>query len=223
MTPQTREEHIRALLPLVRHTARRVARMVAGADVDDLIGDGSIGLIRAVDGYDDTRGVPLDQYARRIVLGAMLNGVRRLDPVSERARRTIRTAERERYAIAQRAGSLPTVGQMERRIPGLSRARTDAHRGTPLSLDAPLPLGERLELDRSTDPQEIHAARADHERVRTAVAALPERQRAIVVSHYYRARSLRSLGAPLGISAQRVSQLHLLAMKRLRSDLAPWG
>ena len=54
-----REAAIRALLPAVRQLARRVHRMVPSADVDDLVGDGCVGLIRAVDAFDPMRGVPL--------------------------------------------------------------------------------------------------------------------------------------------------------------------
>src|SRR5665213_3619587 len=109
-----REATIRSLLPLVRTMARRVARVVRAADLDDLIGDGSVGLIRAVDAFDPARGASLETYVRRVVLGAMLNGLRRLDPVSERARRALREAERLRLALAQDRGSLPTLGEMER-------------------------------------------------------------------------------------------------------------
>ena len=214
-----RDDEIRALLPAVRQIARRVQRMVPSADLDDLTGDGSVGLIRAVDGYDPSYGVPLEQYARRVVLGAMLNGIRRLDPVSERVRRTIRHAELARYALAQELGALPAPSEMERRIPALARARVEAYRGTPLSLDAPLPPGERLEPDGAGDPQTVAVAQAERVRIRTAVERLPARQRDVVVAHYYRQRSLRSLGGPMGISPQRVSQLHLAAMERLRRAL----
>jgi RNA polymerase sigma factor (sigma-70 family) len=220
MNASEREEQIRALLPLVRHLARRVQRMVPSADLDDLMGDGSVGLIRAVDGFDPSHGIPLEQYAHRIILGGMLNGVRRLDPVSERVRRTMRLAERARFALAQELGSLPTPQAMERRIPGLARARIEAHRATPLSLDVTLPAGERLELDHDGDPQSIVAERLRSERVRGAIAGLPPRQRVIVLAHYLEERSLRSLHAALGVSPQRVSQLHLLAVKRLRAALA---
>jgi RNA polymerase sigma factor for flagellar operon FliA len=215
-----REERIRALLPLVKQIARRIQRMVPGADLDDLVGDGSLGLIRAVDGFDPVHGVPLEQYARRIVAGAMLNGIRRLDPVSERVRRTMRMAESSRYALAQELGTLPTLHEMERRLPALARARTEAHRGTPLSLDAPFPAGERLEVGQAGDPQEVVVASAERERIRGAVDALSPRQREIVLAHYFRERSLRSLGEPLGISPQRVSQLHLAAIRRLHAALA---
>lgn len=217
---ELREASIRALLPTVRQIARRVHRMVPSADLDDLVGDGCVGLIRAVDAFDPSRGVPLAQYARRVVLGAMLNGVRKRDPVSERVRRTLRIADRTRYALAGEIGTLPGLGAMEERVPGLARARTEAYRMTPLSLDVTLPNGARLERDLTGDPQAIHLARAEHEALRGAVAALPARQRAIVVAHYFGDRSLRALSAPMRVSPQRVSQLHLLAMRRLRDALA---
>ncbi|MBC5816127.1 MAG: RNA polymerase sigma factor WhiG, partial [Candidatus Eremiobacteraeota bacterium] len=103
---------------MVKKIARRVSRMVPGTDVDDLVGEGSVGLIRAVDSFDPMRGPSIEQYASRIVAGAMLNGIRRLDPVSERVRRDDREAERERYALATEFGQLPSLLEMEKRRPG---------------------------------------------------------------------------------------------------------
>ncbi len=214
-----RETAIRALLPLVRRLARRVHRMVSGSELDDLVGDSSVGLIRAVDAFDPERGVPLEQYAKKVVLGAMLNGMRRLDPVSERVRRTIRIAERERYASAYRDGRLPTPGEMERVFPELARARAHVFRYTPLSLDTKFPGREKVGMDLAADPQTIMALRENRELMYGAIAALPPRQRQIVVEHYYREYSLRSLGPVMGVSPQRVSQLHLRAIRRLRGDL----
>jgi len=216
-----REATIRELLPIVRKIARRIARVVGGTDLDDLVGDGSVGLIRAVDSFDPRYGITVEQYARRVIAGAMLNGIRRLDPVSERVRRTLRNSERERYALASERGALPPIGEMEERVPGLERARAEAHRGTPLSLDAPLPGGERLEIDRTGDPQVVVTADAERKRVRAAIATLPHRQRKLIVDHYYGENSLRGLSNELGVSPQRASQLHLLAIGRLRRELTP--
>jgi len=220
MSGASREEQISALLPLVKQLARRVRRMVPTADPDDLIGDGNVALIRAVDAFDPALGTPIERYAQPVILGAMLNGVRRLDPVSERVRRTIRLAERARFALAHELGTLPTPQAMERIVPGLARARVEAHRGTPLSLDVTLPSGEQLALDHDGDPQTIVARRIRRERIRRAIEALPERQRVIVLAHYLEDRSLRAIHRVLGISPQRVSQLHLLAVRRLRAALA---
>jgi RNA polymerase sigma factor for flagellar operon FliA len=214
-----RTAQIRELLPVVRQLARRVQRMLPHADFDDLVGDGCVGAIRAVDAFDPEVGIPLEQYARCVVLGAMLNGVRRLDPVSERVRRKVRAGERERYALAHELGALPDDARVEQRVPGYARARIEAHRGSPLSLDAAFPPGERLGSDRTADPQTIVVADAERARMRSAIAELPPRQRTIVVAHYFEGRSLRSLQPPFAVSPQRISQLHLAAVARLRASL----
>lgn len=214
-----REAQIRALFPMVKKIARRISHVIGGVDLDDLVGDGSVGLIRAVDSFDPCYGLPIEQYARRVVVGAMLNGIRRLDPVSERVRRTLRQAERERYAIASVTGVLPSMREMEGRVPGLRRARTEAHRGTPLSLDAPLIGGEKLQLKVADEPESVLVSHADRMRVHHAVAKLPPRLRRIVVEHYFAERSLRALSNAMSISPQRVSQLHVLAIGRLRRGL----
>jgi len=214
-----REAAIRALLPLVRQIAKRVARVVRAADFDDLVGDGSIGLIRAVDAFDATRGTALETYARKLILGAMLNGMRRLDPVSERVRRRLRAAEEERQKIAHERGTMPSFAELERDDPALRRARIAAYRHVALSLDAPLPPEAGALEDWSGEPARCSAARTRQRELREAFALLPERERRILALHYGGDLSLRSIGTHLRVSPQRVSQLHLLALARLRRTL----
>lgn len=218
-----REEQIRALFPLVRTIARRTARLLGTTDFDDLIGDGSVGLIRAVDSFDPLRGPSLEQYARRVIAGAMLNGIRRMDHVSERIRRTIRYADRERFALASERGSLPTIAEMEARHPAFRAARACAYRAIPLSIDAPLPNDERLHVDRSNNPQAIVETRDARALMHGALGKLPQRERRVIASHYFGEKSLRDLSRDLAISPQRVSQLHLLGLARLRRELTSVG
>ena len=220
MDAETREAHIRALFGLVKKIARRVNRMVPGSEIEDLVGEGCVGLVRAVDSFDPSRGPTLEQYTSRIVAGAMLNGIRRLDPVSERVRRDIREADRERYALATQLGELPSTAQMEARRPGLRRAITHAYRHAPVSLDAPLPNGERLSGDWNADPGAIVATRSENESIRNLLGALPARHRELLMLHYFRGQTLHAISRRLGVSPQRVSQLHLTALSRLRKVLA---
>lgn len=214
---EARERTIRALLPYVKRIARRIKRLVPGFDLDDLLGDGSVGLIRAVDSFDASRGPTLQQYARRLVVGAMLNGIRRMDPVSERARRIVRDAENDRYTLAMVRGEVPAVAEIDRRCPGYVRAMTAAHCGQPLSLDAPLPQGETLAGDWRDDPARILAERSRSDALAALIDRLPKRQRDVVLAHYYRGRSLRAIGKQMAISPQRASQLHLAAIAKLRA------
>jgi RNA polymerase sigma factor FliA len=213
---EAREEAVRTLLPLVRKAARRLKRLVPALEVDDLVGDGCVGLIRAVDSFDPLRGPLLAEYARRLVVGAMLNGIRRMDPVSERARRIVRDGENQRYLLAASRGSVPSAAEMEERCPGYGRALAAAHRGQPLSLDAPLPRGESLAYDWGDDPARIVERRLGRARLAELIAGLPPRQREVVRLHYFNETSLRAVGKRLAISPQRASQLHTSALARLR-------
>ncbi|MGP6156374.1 MAG: sigma-70 family RNA polymerase sigma factor [Vulcanimicrobiaceae bacterium] len=221
MNADERETEIRRLFPVVRQIARRVVRIVGAGDLDDLVGDGSVGLIRAVDTFDPARGASLEHYARKLIAGAMLNGLRRLDPVSERVRRTLRRVEERRFALAQELGTLPTLVQMEEREPALRRARTAAFRQATLSLDGPL-AGEGCALaDTRSEPSEEAARAARLRELREAMTLLPERQRRILALHYHDDQSLHTISRRMNVSPQRVSQLHLDALWRLRQALPP--
>ena len=135
-----REAAIRELFPLVRRLARRVKRVVPAVEIDDLVGDGCLGAVRAVDSFDAARGTRLETYARRLILGSMLNGLRRIDPLSERTRRRLREADRKRFELAQELGRLPSRQEMERDDARLRDAHAVAYRMATLSTARRWPL-----------------------------------------------------------------------------------
>jgi RNA polymerase sigma factor for flagellar operon FliA len=214
-----REETIRAYWPMVKAIARRLSALLPAAELDDVVGDGAIGLIRAVDAFDPSRNVPLRLYVRRMILCSMLNGIRSRDPVPERARRILREAERQRFALAQQRGSLPSQVEMERHTARLAGARRAAHAAPSLSLDGPLRHTEGGLLDRGSDPADYAVLRDRHREVREAIALLPERERRVVALHYYARLPLAAISSRLRVSPQRASQIHLSALQRLRLAL----
>jgi RNA polymerase sigma factor for flagellar operon FliA len=216
-----REALVRELLPLVRSCARRLQRMIPAAEIDDLVGDGAIGLLRAVDAFEPERGVQLATYARRVIVGAMLNGLRNNDPVSERARRKARCAEADRIALAHERGRLPSLREMEGRHPGLGQALAAIEQRALLSLDAPQSGDLCRRESWHADPARIVARKALSNELAEAIDLLGERERRVVLWHYYDATPLHAIGTRLGISAQRVSQLHLRALAQLRRAVAP--
>ena len=114
----------------------------------------------------------------------MLNGLRRKDPISERARRRVR--EGDRLQAASEARGVPLSPQeLEEALPGISRARAAVERGLPLSLDAPLPAGARMRIDWSNDPAQLYEGIARERAVHSALERLSSRQREIVVQHYF--------------------------------------
>ena len=215
MTADEREAIVVQMFPVVRAIAGRVARICRLTDEDDLIGDGALGLVRAVDNYDPRRGASLNQYVRHIILGSILNGLRRKDPVSERARRRVREGERLR-THRQMHGVDLSDREIDASLPGFARARAQVESGVPLSLDVTLPLKLRVRADWNTDPARVYEITARRSMVRGAVQMLPKRQREIVEQHYFAERTLRTISERMAVTPQRVSQLHCAALAKLR-------
>lgn len=212
-----RNAQIEALIPLVRKVARRVARMIPSAEPDDLLGDGYVGLMRAVEGFDPMRG-DIEAYALRVVEGAMINGVRKRQAVSTRVRRAIREADQLRFRIAEEEGRLPTIGEIERLRPDLRLALLKAHRHAPLSLDGELPPRQRSPLA-GEDPEQIAIARAVRDALIEATRALGDRHRLVISMHYFQGLTIQQVGEALGVTPQRASQLHRAAIGALRAAL----
>lgn len=94
-TSQWREETILAHLPQVELLARRLHRRCPQVELEDLISEGTIGLIKAVDRFDPTRNLKVKTYAEHRIRGALLDYLRRIDPLS----RTVRQFQKKRDAI----------------------------------------------------------------------------------------------------------------------------
>ncbi len=222
MTPgNERDAAVRRLLPLVGSIARGLMRVYRCGEYQDVFQDGCLGMIRAVAAYDPQRGVPLEPYARPIIAGAILNGIRSRDPLSDHARSLLRKAERQREAVAAQSDPQPlTMEQMSTRLSGLGAAMLMAHRANTFSLDKPLPAGESIPIDWSDDPAHIIAARDDRMRLRAALASLTERQRSVIAAYYFAGKTVQVVGDELNVSVQRISQLHHTALSNMRKCMA---
>ncbi len=233
-TAEDRAALCEASLPLVRKIASCVLRRLpAYFAIDDLVGDGCVGLLRAVDRFDPAMGSTFEHWAARIVRGAMFNGLRRMDFVPERVRRDARTLEASRWWIAQHSGASPT-DQEAAQGAGLDAKQLEAvrlalRRSTAHSIDVPAPSTEDTQPLRDklrasgSDPAAAFERSAMRRAVAKAVSALPARERLIIACFYAGEVSLRQIGDHLGVSKQRVSQLHGRALVGLRSALAAYS
>ncbi len=222
---EQRNAAIASLLPMTRNIALALSKFARNATLDDCYADGCLGAIRAVDTYDPSHGVGLSRYARPIVTGAILNGLRSRDPVSDRARRCIRIANERRSVLAQSLGRLPPLQEMEATFPQLRDAALAAHRQDTLSLDKVLPPEERLSPDWSEDPGEIVVLRQERvARLKVlmgAIARLSERDRKLIIELYFRRKSTVDIARELHVTSQRVSQMRNNALAALRTAFEP--
>jgi RNA polymerase sigma factor FliA len=224
IAPMNREAVVGEMLPLVRKTAAQLARKTPRhAHIqEDLVSAGMEGLLCAIDRFDPRRRVAFQAFALQRVRGAMLDELRRLDPLTRDQRRDSRRR-------------LETVGRLEQKL-GRTPEEAEVARGMGLGLDSYRTLVRTISAsiavtvaeegdERGTcDPNTVdpEAACRHSEAVgalREALAALPERTQVVLSLLYVEDLNLREAGLTLGVSESRICQIHGEAIKRLREAL----
>jgi RNA polymerase sigma factor for flagellar operon FliA len=231
---RVRDRLIFIFTPMVRYIVyRKVREVPAQCDVEDFLSCGLEALIRSIDRYDPAKGATLEQFAWTRIHGAVLDELRRHDWAPRSLRRAERTiagaresflSEHERHPtraeLAHAAGMSPE--ELARRQDEIALAEVASLNKTVRSEDSTTI--ERIDTlespDEDSDPG-LSAERSEaKERFRKAFAKLPARERQVAVLLSVEGRTLREIGAHLGVSESRVSQIHTELRRRLREQLA---
>jgi RNA polymerase sigma factor for flagellar operon FliA len=216
-------------LPLVRFAALRLAsrngRRAQSADVDDLVQHGTFGLKDAIRNFDPARGAKFETYCLQRVRGAMLDGLKLHHWVPRDLRKQIARynvaheeaiaelgPEAPRDALAARLGVCPeTLAELEQGAARMQIGSLHAAEGPDADAAA----------DHLADSREEEALLAlQREDVRNLFfTELTRSERHLLMLYYYEEMTMREIGAALGISGTRVSQIHTDIVGRLRSRL----
>jgi RNA polymerase sigma-B factor len=219
--PQLKEELVRRFLPLARSLALRYRG--TPEQLDDLIQVASLGLVKALDGFDPERGGDFNAYAAPTILGELRRHFR--DRVWELRlprglqERTMAVRE-EAAALSEELGRTPTVSQIAERIELseeeiLETLQADFARRT-LSLDAP-----RAREDTEPVPmiETVGEAEEGYDRVEVQLAAegarLTERERTVLRLRFEEDLKQREIGRRLGVSQMQVSRIMRNALHKI--------
>jgi RNA polymerase sigma-B factor len=220
-----RAQAIEAWLPLARHLANRYARR--GEPTDDLIQTAAIGLIKAIDRFDPSRGIDFAGFAVPTVLGE----IRRHFRDHTWSVRVPRRLQELRFAITEanrtltaQFGRSPAVADIatylkvteEEVLEGLEGARAYAATSlsTPVSDDGRTELGDLLgSTDHDLEMAELRLALAP------ALATLDERTQRILTLRFYGNLTQSEIAERVGISQMHVSRLITAALRTLREHL----
>jgi RNA polymerase sigma factor for flagellar operon FliA len=221
------EARVAAMLPLVRHVVADVAtRLPRFVDRDELISAGLLGLTQAAHSYDAGRGVSFQAFARLRIKGAVLDELRGRDPLSRGARRRANQVNAAALALQDTLGRTPTdaetAAHLQMEVAAVRQTREDVARAAHLERATGdfegSDVAERAEGAEGGPLAELLDAELRGYLI-DAVAALPDRLRAIVVAHFFDGREMQDIAAELGVTASRVSQLCGRAVALLRDGL----
>lgn len=219
--------------PLVKKLAHQLkARLPPSVEVDDLIQAGMIGLLDAINRYEDTHGAQFETYAVQRIRGAMLDELRSSDWLPRGIRQSMRKVEDATQALTQQLGHTPQESEIARYL-SLSLADFQALLGEcgghQLIYYEDFHDGEGGHehfLDRfvtsDSEAEEPLQGMIDggfRAAVIEAIQALPEREKILMGLYYEQEMNLKEIGAVLGVSESRVCQLHSQAIGRMRSTL----
>jgi RNA polymerase primary sigma factor len=224
---EAKAEMIEANMPLVRAVAK--AYRGVGVPYDDLVQEGAVGLVRAVEKFDHRRGLKFSTYAVWWIRRALSDAVAeaRTIRIPTQAARSLAAVQRAEADLRRGAGVAPTNEAIAART-GLTAARVRVLRRAArvtASLDDRVGEDGAALADLVADPDPVDPWRRVDERetrttVRTMVSVLPRRHREVLVRRYGlvgdREQTHAEIAAALHVGEERSRQLEREALHRLR-------
>jgi RNA polymerase primary sigma factor len=224
---RARKTLVQANLRFVVAIAKKYAR--PGLPLADVIQEGNIGLISAVDRFDYHRGYRLSTYAAWWIRQSASKAVQEMHSlhIPSDVRALIARIREARAKLTQALGRNPTYSELANET-GLSTARIgglERLADTPVSLESPLDDEHGRLIDLIPDPQTENLATdilEDHARgeLRQLFHLLSRRDREVVALAYGfadgREWTQREIAARMGVSGERIRQMHGRALRQLR-------
>jgi len=226
-------QSIEKYLPMVRRQASRmIGRLPANVELDDLIQAGTMGLMDAMQRFEQGHGAEFETFAMLRVRGAMLDELRGADWVPRSVRKSQREISDAVHKLEQTLKRAPRDTEIAAHL-HVSLAQYHAMltdvRGAQLvyladydSEDGDSNHLERQFADESADPSTQLTDRRFRQALVKAIENLPEREQYIMSMYYEHDMNLKEIAAVLGVTESRVCQLHSQAVARLRSRLKEW-
>ncbi|HAR85725.1 MAG TPA: FliA/WhiG family RNA polymerase sigma factor [Clostridium sp.] len=226
-----REEIIKKNIPLVKYIASKI---IVGknkyVEYEDLISYGMIGLMDAINKYDDTKGMKFSTYAAIRINGSIIDEIRKNSPISKRAidklNKYNKVVEELQNKLYREPKDIEVAERMEISLKELTDIQGYVNYISMMSLetilfgdDEEMSLINSIEDTKSPSPQKSLEEKEMLEYLRRGLDNLKERDRLILNLYYFEKLTLKQIGSVLEVSESRVCQLHSRAILSLRKEI----
>ena len=225
-----REELVLQHLPQVRLIARRIhERLPSHISLDDLVSTGVLGLLAAIDNFDESLNVQLKTYAERRIRGAIMDSLRDMDWAPRETRKKSKTIEAAIHKSKQRLGREPSEEEIAAEL-GIAPAEYQRWLNEIQAIDLQAMEyvgsdGHRSDLLRVIPDTEENwpshlVERSELERILAlAIERMPKLERTVLNLYYFEELSLAEISKIVNLHLSRVAQLRVQGILRLRSHL----
>lgn len=225
-----KDEMLKQHSTLVKKLAYQLkAKLPPSVELDDLIQAGMMGLLDAINRYEDIHGAQFETYAAQRIRGSMLDELRSTDWLPRSMRKNMRDVETAISQLEQELGKPPTEKEVAKK---LNLPLNDYYDmlgdccGHQLvyyedfhESDGGEHFLDRFKGDDSSDPLKGLLAGDFRDALIEAIDSLPEREKILMGLYYEQELNLKEIGVVMNVSESRVSQLHSQAVARLRANL----
>jgi RNA polymerase sigma factor for flagellar operon FliA len=219
--PADRDRLVLHYSPLVKYVAGRVrSGLPASVEQADLVSDGTIGLIDAIEKFDAGRGLLFQTYAIPRIRGAITDGLRAADWVPRLVREQIRDLNRALDALQLRLGRYPEDREVAVELGVSLHVLHEIYGQASYTSVTSIEVTEFDVAAHDTLPvipggdDDMPAGLMD------AVSQLPHRDQIVIALYYWENFTLAEIGQVLQVSESRVCQLHGRATLAMRRQLA---
>lgn len=223
-----RNEIVLKNLGLVRACALSLRNtFIKYGDVDDVVNEGVIALMEAIDSFDPAKGAKFETYASLKVRGAIIDYVRRQDWVPRPVRKFARDLDKANSILYNQYNRAPTNGELAEYL-GMSedkllRGMADAANAVTLSFEELLYEDNFENAPTADDGTDSRLLREERRRViADAISSLREKERQVITLYYYKSMKYSDIAKVIGVSESRVCQINTKAMLALKAALEPY-
>ena len=211
-----------------RTACHLINRLPACVQLEDMVQAGMIGLLEASGKYDETQGASFETYAGIRIRGSMLDEIRKNDwaprSVHRKAREVAEAVRGIENEHGRDARDVEIAETLDMSLGEYYKILQDNSYHKVLSVDDTSSLTGETMLDSMSDnaPGILDGMHKDDMQrlLSDAIAGLPERERLVMALYYDEELNLREIGAVMGVSESRVSQIHSQAIIRLQSRMS---
>lgn len=218
------------------HIVRAIALQMRGvylkfAQVDDIVSEGVIALMNAVDKFDPNKNVRFETYISKRIRGLVIDLARRQDWVSRGVRRNLREIDQVSNALFVELGRTPTdqeiADRMEVSLDKYQQMLGKTNLCNILSLESILEdsvqgvTGDLILAEQSENQPEQRLQKEElRQFLRAGIQSLLESERMVISLYYEQDLNMKEIAQVMKVSEPRISQIHANAIRKLRAFLS---